>query len=310
MLAVLKKNENNNTENNDTISEVVEITADTTEIEEVIGEEKLNPREDGYVQFFEDHDLSDSVNAWLFASDVTLLVEAAEDFDNIKTAKQLADFYNNTINDIAKAVYGGISISNPEVIFAGDYAPVETWSFLHNYLPFVGVDLMCSECDAEVMADLFPLQAKAYETADTIDETFFNLLIDIYASGECEGDRQWEGGGNSGNWHTMDGCDFCSYSNLGTYQIYYILKQIIAIQKATNLFDEKLNSLKTLTLSYTDSYHYAGSMSDVIAELEDIKTLELSEQDIQKIDNVRAFIDATANEIQFNCQDGGCSYDY
>ncbi len=281
-----------------------------TIIEENIEEETENPRTDEYVQFYEEQEISDSINAWLFADDIRLLLDANEMFENIETAEQLADFYNITIPKITEVIYAGIQISNPEVVYAGDSAPVDSWSFLNDYMPYIMVDLMCGECESELLANIYELKYTAEETTDSIDDMFFATLELIFYTEWNETSFLSDGGGNSGNWHTMDGCDFCSYSNMGTFQIYDILFSIQEVQELTDIFDERLDVLRSWALGYCGANHYAGSREDVLEELNEIlATIKLSDKEEQEVMNAKINWESNT-EIQFDCQDGDCKYDY
>jgi len=281
-------------------------------IKDVVEKEVIvkNPRTDEYVQFYENQDISDSINAWLFAEDINFLLDANEMFENIETAEQLADFYNITIPKTQKIIYAGIQISNPEVVYAGDSAPVDSWLFLQDYLLFIGVDLMCSECGAEVLTNIYEFKYKAEETSDSIDNMFFETLELIYYEDWNETATLWDGGGNSGNWHTMDGCDFCSYSNLGTFKIFDILYAIQRVQELTDLFDKTLNWLKSNTLMYCNYNYYAGSREDVLEEINLIlEKIKLTDEEKQEVMNAKINWESD-NDLQFDCQDGSCEYDY
>ena len=169
---------------------------------------------------------------------------------------------------------------------------------------------MCSECDAEVLANIYELKYKAEETPDTVDNLFFETLELIFYEDWYETNNLWDGGGNSGNWHTMDGCDFCSYSNLGTFKIYDILYAIDEVQAATNLFDKRLNHLRYWTLGYCQYSYYAGSRESVLEELNDIlETINLSDDEEQEVLDARMHWESNT-EIQYDCEEGNCQYDY
>lgn len=312
LLSCNSKNTDNNKEkeNKDTITKIDKPEKKDTVTEKKEDDVKKSPRDDAYVEFPAEKEHSDSLNAWLFEEDVKLLNQAVKDFENIKTATELADFYNNTVPKIQQVIYGALQISNPEVMYAGDDAPVESWKFLRDYMPFIGVELMCSECDAEPLTNIYPFIEKAEETSDSTDDMFFKTLKLIFYEDYYDGDFLWDGGGNSGNWKTMDGCDFCSYSNLGNRQIYQILEALVNVQKATKLFDKRINELKSNAFLHLSDYHYAGTHEDVLAELNDIAKLELTEEGKKEVDDALKFLKEKKNDIQYNCENGNCEYNY
>ncbi len=77
-----------------------------------------------------------------------------------------------------------------------------------------------------------------------------------------------------------------------------------------DLFDESLESLKYFTLMYCSSDHYAGSREDILEELNLIlKEIKLTDKEEQEVMDAKIKWEADT-EVQYDCQDGGCHYDY
>ena len=269
-----------------------------------------DPTRDKYITVDAEKDVADKLNQYLLAEDVLYLEEAKKEFANIKSSTDLANFYNVTIPRIKIIIYAGIQISNPNIMYAGDDAPVITWFFLHDYMPYISVELLCSECDSEPLTNILPFIEAAFLTPEKDDDIFFETLEIVFYNTWMNEEVIWDGGGNLGNWHTMDGCDFCSYSNLGSGQIYKILENIQKTQEAGNNFNERLETLKYRTLSPIRSSHYAGTKEEVIDEINKImNNIKLTDVEIFDIKEARSKI-KTDNTIQYNCEDGGCEYDW
>ena len=265
---------------------------------------------DKYISVDAEQNVSDLLNEYLLSEDVLFLEEAKTEFSNIKSSTDLANFYNITIPKIHEIIYRGIAVSNPDVMYAGDSEPVETWAFFNNYMPYIAIEVMCSECDAGPYTNVVPLMEVAFNTPQKDDDAFFEIIEIIFWTDGYGRETVWDGGGNLGDWHTMDGCDFCSYSNLGSGNLIDILTHIQEAKEAGNNFDERLAQLKSNTLSYMYADHYAGSKKEVLDEINKIlNRIELSEDEILEINDNKTRIE-TNTEIQYNCEDGGCEYDW
>ena len=265
---------------------------------------------DKYISIDTEKDISDKLNKFLFAESVLFLDEAKKEFNKIESSADLAKFYNITIPKIYKIIYKGIDVSNPEVEYAGDDAPVKTWAFFSKYMPFIRITLMCSECDAGPHTNTVPLIEIALQTNEKDDDIFFETLEIIFGDSEFGREIIWDGGGNLGNWHTMDGCDFCSYSNLGSGTIFQILSGIQSAKKAGNNFTKRLDELKYRALSHMNSDNYASTKTKVLDEIKKIlNEIELTDDEITGINDNKKRIE-TSSKIQFNCQAGGCKYDF
>jgi hypothetical protein len=249
-------------------------------------------------------DVKSKLKKYVSEADVVLIDNAAKEYLQIKTAKQLADFHMLTLPKVVEIIRKGIEVSNPEAIDdAGNPAPANTWKFLHKEFPFVIVDVRCSECSAEAYVNIKPLYEKARQTPEDFDDLFYEGLKLAYEDGN-EWFENWRY-----SWKVQDGCDFCFYSTLGMGTMYKILKELQKSEDKSKMFESKIIDLKEDAARNLSTLFYGTSKENVLKEYDKIAKEIKFQGHVKKIvEEARAQIMALDNS-RFNCKDGNCDYD-
>lgn len=234
---------------------------------------------------------------------------AANQYYNIKSSANLAEFYNKTLPALFEFINQGIRKSNPEVEYSGDDAPMAEWNVFQEYMPCIVVECLCGECSTEPIVNLMPLNEKAKQTPESDDDKYFNLAIEMYRFDTGNDSVIYDGGGNIATWYTMDGCDFCSYSNLGENIIYKLLKLSDESLAAGKNFEENTRYYRNRIMPAKNT-HYGVTKKEVLAEIAKIlKECKLNEEERKQI--METQLDIKNNkEVQFNCKNGACTYEY
>ena len=229
--------------------------------------------------------------------------------DTCSHENTLAWLYNFIHDSLINAVNEGIRKSHPEVIYSADDRPMATWSELPKYFPLIVVDLLCGECSVEAMVNIAPFIKIAAKTKGESDDAYFELLRLMYYSEGIGDTLIFEGGGNINNWMTMDGCDFCSYSELGSGAILKMFQQREKVMGLGNLFKEKSKNYSGFFEPNKYDTHFGYSKEAVTTELSKIlKTIILTVEERKNLEETLQKIKSGVG-IQFNCKNGGCKYD-
>jgi hypothetical protein len=246
---------------------------------------------------------------YLTARQVDSFEYAARQYQNIRSSRDLADFYLNSLPPIFDIIRNGIQKSHPDIIFAGDDTPVKEWNVFQTYMPYIRVECLCSECSTEPLINLKPLYEKAMETPETDDDRYFKLAVEMY-SADAENDSViYEQGGNINTWFTMDGGDFSSYSNLGNGNIIKLLKLSEKSLESGKIFEEKTLNCRNFFMP-VNNMHYGSSKKEVLAEIEKIlKECKLNEDERKQVQEAKSNI-LSNSQVQFNCRNGKCKYEY
>ena len=166
----------------------------------------------------------------------------------------------------------------------------------------------CGECSVEAIVNIAPFIQLAAKTKGVCDDAYFKLLKLMYYKESIGDSIIFEGGGNISNWMTMDGCDFCSYSELGGGAIVKMYQQRDKVNACGNLFKEKSTNYSRYFQPEDSETHYGYSKDSVIAELNKILTsVKLSAEERKSLEGTLKKIKSGVG-IQFNCKNSSCTY--
>jgi hypothetical protein len=234
---------------------------------------------------------------------------AANQFHNIKSSTGLAEFYNKTLPSLFEFINQGIRKSNPEIVYSGDNAPEKEWNVFQKYMPYIVVECLCSECSTEPIVNLVPLYKKAKQTPENDDDKYFTLAIEMYYIDNENESIIYDNGGNIRTWRTMDGCDFCSYSNLGENIVYKLLKLSEELLTSGKNFEENTQNYRNRIMPAKET-HYGVTKKEVLVEIAKIlKDCKLNEEERKQVVEVQSNI-KTNKKVQFNCKNEACTYEY
>ena len=245
---------------------------------------------------------------YLTSNQVDSFEIAAKQFNNIKSSTDLAQFYINTLPVLFEFIRLGIQISNPEIVYSGDEAPMAEWNVFQQYLPCIRVECLCSECSTEPLVNLVPLFEKAKLTPESDDDKYFKLAIEMYNIDTQNDSIIYDGGGNIATWFSLDNGNLSTYSNLGENIIYKLLKLSEQSLNAGKTFEENTYNYRYKIMP-SKEFHYSVSKQEVLAEIAKIlKDCTLNESERKQV--LEAQLDIKTNKkVQFNCKDGSCTYE-
>jgi hypothetical protein len=229
-------------------------------------------------------------------------------YNKISTAAEMAQFYVKIVPELQKYVQEGMQKSDPDVTMAGESGPAERWKNIHLFLPCFESVLLCSECSSEAILNIVPLIEKAKNTPENFDDLYFDALKLMYNTEPEEKATIYDGGGNIATWFTMDGCDFCSYSNLGDGTVLNILQALDNAGAVSELFKEKIEQKRGMIMPHEYQKNYGYSKEEVEKELKQIlQSVKLTSEEKTNVE--KALKSLKSKVVQFNCKKGGCTYD-
>lgn len=241
-----------------------------------------------------------------FTEEQRLQLKSVEkSFSAIKTAEELAFFYQKILPEVVTLMDKKINQYDPEAT-SSDSSPVEKWAWFTDYMPYISVELFCSECGAEAYIVLNPLRDKAEITDGKVDDTFFDALLTAYKDGKSS-DKNKICDKMPNNWINLVNCDLCGADILGNNKHLNTLTAIFKAQKEGKIFSEDLATLKQQALpNQTTNYFY--TKEEVLKELEAIISLEgLTNKEKESLKNIRYLLNL-GKDIQFDCQKGNCQF--
>lgn len=253
--------------------------------------------------------IEDSIAAYCKKGTLQNFLMAKTWMDTCSSDYSLAFLYRFVHDSLIPAVNEGITVSHPEVIYSADDRPMQTWSELPNWFPLIAVDLLCSECSVDAIVNIAPFIKLAIKTKGKRDDAYFDLLRQMYFSENFSDSIIYEMGGNISNWRTMDGCDFCSYSELGGGAILKMYQLRDNANASGNLFKEEIMRYSGCFQPDAFDNHYGYSKEEVIGEINKIqKTIKLTDDERKALELTLQKVKAGTG-IQFNCKNEGCTYD-
>jgi hypothetical protein len=256
--------------------------------------------------------LEDSLKNMLAPGEIEVVKQLRRDFLTARTAAQVARVYAqaDTVSRIVEAK--NEQMAGPD---GANYADMVTkWTWLPQVLPFMRAEWLCSECQTTAYVNVIALVAKAQTTPETSDDEFAALLMAAYQHPQlADGtDKNFVPAGHLGNWSTLDGCDVCGYSNLGSGQITRILQLAAQAKAAGPEFHPPINELVETAVPYDGQLFFGWSQAEVVKELETVQALPLlTPEQRDRLGKLKANLRAGKADgmaIQFNCKTGNCTY--
>ncbi len=244
------------------------------------------------------------LNTLFTEQQITQLKNVEKLFNAIKTADDLASFYRNTLPEVLALIAKKINQYDPENSSSSETTSVEKWKWFNDYMPYISVELFCSECGVEAYIVINPLRDKAELTPEKIDDLFFDALLINYNNQQNK-DKICDKAPN--NWVALVNCDLCGTSVLGNNKHLNTLKAIEKAQKNGILFDKELIELYQQAIPYQTTNYYLPK-SVVLDELgKIISLLSLTKKNKDTLKNMRYLI-STSKDMQFDCQKGNCQF--
>jgi len=250
-------------------------------------------------------DFPEHLKKYLTARQVDSFEIAAQQYNNIKSSRNLAEFYLKTLPTLLVFIRQGTLKSNP-------YNPSEVndnvWYSFRDYMPFIMVDAFNSESDdIWPVVNLFPLYKLAKQTPEIDDDMYFKLAVEMYSKDVDKDSLIFEELDNI--WSTMDFENMIHSSNLGQNIIYKLLKMSEQSLEAGKTFEEKINICRQLFMPEKTT-HYWVSKKEALAEIDRILN-DCKLKDVERKQIIEVQLDIKTNaEVQFNCKDGNCTLDY
>lgn len=296
-----KANEGDTTETH--ITEPVEMTED----------QDIDVSSDYFVDFDDPPDTKEEMQAFLEAfvtpNQVRIFMEALDKYPAIDSDAKMADFYMQDIDTMIRAINNGMWKSHPHVEYAGDSEPADDWAWISNFMPYIITECPCSECESAAFINIVELETKANKTTGKIDDTFFETLFAYF--GIPGDDHALVYAGNTNNWFTMDGCDFCNFNNLGNGNYTNMINKTIATEKLTDRLDDILEGLVQSALYVEHETHFGSSKEDVLNEINSLLLLqENTKFDLSNLEKLKTRITTAGEDIQYNCASQTCEYDF
>lgn len=246
----------------------------------------------------------DDLSAHFTASQVAEIQNAKNEFDEIRSASDLAHFYMVTLPAVVATVNKRIQETFPD-LGAGDDRPRAEWEWFGNYFPGVGFDVLCGECSYEAMIMLDDVADKAGQTPEPEDDMFFELATSIYG-------RSYDGlggsVGNAGGWYTLVNCDFCAASLVGSGQFFRVLEQLEKARPAYPLFGSVMDNYRRSALAIEDTHYYHDKPRVVDELVKMLNSKLLTTEEKSAVREVCDRIRGKKSDSQFNCGEGNCNF--
>lgn len=242
---------------------------------------------------------------------VNTLVERKNNFDTLKTDKELEELYaqfRKLLDEMYEDIYTLPTAYLKEKAGDNEYwSPVEILDELQQFNGKLGpIEFSCAaECtDLSFYFDLEKWTEKAIQTSGDADNNFFNLLIAVegsYGYAGYPGFKEWE----TQTW------DLGGNSNIGNDTLLHCIQQYQSFEKKhADFFNSELTLIKNDFLnSLQYGYIYSFSQEKVLKEYDAILKLNFfNEKETEAIKKHYNEIQEGAEPFQFNCETGDCSY--
>jgi hypothetical protein len=269
----------------------------------------------------------DSLKKYFEPEQIVKIKQARKQFDEIKTAADLAAFYFVTLDTVKTMVNEQISFAQytmmprrSEYEYENMLGIDERWSWFHDYFPSIKCALLCGLCPYHAHTDLLPLMEKAKHTPEKEDDLFFELAMVTYRSENSKGvvydglgeyGEGLNGSGDSlGQWGVTLSCDRCMASTLGGGYYYRIVQSVEKAASARKLFGVAIDRYLTFTLSVIYNLHFYHPKVKVLSEIDKILASPVLKQEQKK--QLRADRERinTETEIKFGCGTIKCEWSY
>lgn len=238
----------------------------------------------------------DSLKKYFTPEQIITLRKAKKQFDNIKTAEDMAAYYPCTLRAVTDIVNTQISVMTPTET-SGDNSPDPSWRWFSDYYPGFSGSVECSECSYDMKISHEPLLEKAAQTSGNEDDIFFDLAETVY-----EGPYSIDASiFNSTGWYELVGCDFCDASLLGSNKRYTVLVKIERGAAARKYFGYEMDKFQeAATMAGED--HFYDTKQHVIDEINlMLKVNILTPEEKTGLNDLIQKINS--GQVQVNCQE-------
>ncbi|MBK7130904.1 MAG: hypothetical protein IPH66_16300 [Crocinitomicaceae bacterium] len=259
--------------------------------------------------------ISDSLHQELqkYFDDETLteIESFIEEFDTVKTDTAFKAVYDKGLVLFHK-MYD--AVTEPQTNYLkeamtddgiGFYTVIEDLNKMNGLLAPLYFSCVAECSDYDFSFDLLALQNKSLETSGKQDDDFMELLLMIE-------DRAYGyvGYGDFKAWH-IQYTDISGSTRLGDGILLNIITKMQEIKPRIPLFKKEFQRMHEEVLDVLNSIHiYEFSPEEVQAEYTKILRLNYFTGDEKaSIEKCRDELKANQDSYQFNCKDGGCSYE-
>lgn len=259
--------------------------------------------------------ISDSLHQELqkyFDDEILTRIESlVEEFDTIKTDTSFKAVYDKGIS-LFNNMYD--AVTEPQTTYLkealaddgiGFYAVMDDMNELNGLLAPLYFSCVAECSDYDFSFDLDALKNKSLETIGKQDDDFVELLLMIE-------DRPfgYAGYGDFKAWHVQY-TDISGSIRLGDGIVLNIITKMQAIKPRVQLFKKEFERMHEEILDVLTSKHlYEFSPEEVQAEYTKILRLNYyTGEEKTSIEKCRDELKANQDNYQFNCKDGGCSFE-
>lgn len=244
----------------------------------------------------------DSLNKYFTEEQIFTVKKAQVEYESIQTASELAHFYMITLPDVADIVNKQIGVSDPDV-YSGDNSPGAHWNWFADYFPCIAFDVLCSECSFEAITTFGSLPALAGKTPEPEDDLFFELAQYVYEDYDGRG-RDMAG---QGGWYKLEGCHFCSASQVGSGQYKGVLERLEKAAPAQALFGKVMDTYRSSALTLGDEF-YSLPKAAVLTEIKQVLKCRLTAEEEKEVKDLLARLSKATPNAQFDCATKDCDF--
>lgn len=260
---------------------------------------------------------SDSLRKYFNPSQVDMLNRAVAQFKSIKSAAELADFYQVMLRDSVQPMVEQQFQAGCKHADAGSFAD-DDWDWLGEAFPSLGTRMSCRdleagmECVHNAPINLVPLKKLATKTPEYTDDRFFDAQIAIRTDTEPGGPvelvevfdvfDEYE-------LHQNLGCDTCTVSLLGDGHRSATISKLGSAAAARKTFNKAATADIMYIFGDLKDDFYFSDKATVLAEVDEMIRVGkekriLGPNELSTLAQTRSWIEQ--KEGGFDCGKGGC----
>lgn len=254
--------------------------------------------------------IDDSLKAHFETKQIEYILQAKLEYDSIKTAADLSNFYIKRLFRLELMVKNAIMSSEPNAFDENNPKTIERWKWFSTLFPCVEVVKPCSTCQIEVATNIVPLVSKSFDTDEEEDDIYIELLRLMYENETNTGEKIYEDINDMANWYSVSvACQDCVYSRLGEGIILNILELIQRYYTIGQSFKERVSLYRTIIMPNDHLTHFSVTKKEVLSEIDKIlKVINLTSPEREQI--MQLWIKVKGSDVmQFNCKLGKCKWD-
>jgi len=260
---------------------------------------------------------SDSLKKHFDPSQFAMINRAVRQFHTIKSATELANFYQVVLRDSIQPMVEREFQNGCRHADYGSFAD-DDWDWLGEMMPFIGTKTSCHHlpdgsvnCVHLAPISLLPLRDLASSTYEPEDDLFFDALIAIHTGTEPGQPVGFEVFDGQDNYHTRQtvGCTECTIGMLGDGHRSELVSKMSQAARARRLFNKAFTSDLSYLLGSLQQEKYHYSKAAILHELDEIITTGsttklLNKKELASLHEVQIWVQA--KETGFECTTGDC----